>query len=626
MSLSQTRPTALIDFRSPDEGAAAMRLAFGVPRERLQAASLAEVMPLLARVDALARAGAWCVGYVHYEAAGAFDPALKTHAPGADAGPLAAFAVYDAPLEAAEAHAAWAMSRGDSADVQWRAGLPREPFDAAVDRIHCAIADGQVYQVNLTAPLEGTLEGDPLALFAALRRAQPNAYAAFLDITRHDAGEIPGEVVTEKSDLVLSVSPELFFDWREGRLLARPMKGTAARGVDAQDDAAQAERLASSPKERAENLMIVDLLRNDLSRLALPFSVKTPRLFQTEAWPTVWQMSSDVVARTRDGLTLADVFGALFPSGSVTGAPKVQAMRLIEALETGPRGVYCGAVGVVQPGGTATFNVPIRTLSVKRSDKSPGALAAVRCGIGSGITADATAAAEWDEWRHKRAFVDRASEPFELLETLRLQDGRFGDVPAHLDRMEAAARYFGFDSPRAAAQAVLDGLAATPSHAHGAWRVRVLGAPDGTARVEAFELPVLPRPIQVRLARAPLLVADSEFVRFKTTRRAHYDRFAPTEVGVFDTLLWNERLELTEFTRGNVALLIGGRWRTPAARCGLLPGIERARLLRDGRIEEDILTPDDLGRADAVAFFNSLRGWMEADIGAPAAGGTVEFR
>lgn len=220
----------------------------------------------------------------------------------------------------------------------------------------------------------------------ALRRAQPNGYAAFIDTG---------------NEQVLSVSPELFFDWHAGRILARPMKGTAARGATAADDEALAARLRVSPKERAENVMIVDLIRNDLSRIAQPFSVCVPRLFQVEALPTVWQMTSDVQALTRPGTTLADVFTALFPCGSVTGAPKVRAMRMIRELEPHARGVYCGAVGIVQPGGRATFNVAIRTVTLRGP--------AASCGIGSGITADAHADGEWQEWRYKRAFLERVA-------------------------------------------------------------------------------------------------------------------------------------------------------------------------------------------------------------------------
>jgi para-aminobenzoate synthetase / 4-amino-4-deoxychorismate lyase len=592
--MSTSRVTALIDFRSPDDGVAPLRLAFGAPRERLRAQSLDEVAPLLARVDALARAGAWCVGYLCYEAAGAFDEAFETHVPSDPARPLAAFAVYDAPSP----DAFFDEDDDGAATVNWSGGPRRGAFDATIAGILRAIADGEVYQVNATAPLTGSLQGEPRALFAALRRAQPNAYAAYLDFgTGVDAG-----------DRILSVSPELFFDWREGRLLARPMKGTAARGATPDEDAAQAEFLRGAAKERAENLMIVDLLRNDLSRIAEPHSVRVPRLFHTEAWPTVWQMSSDVVATTRPGTTLADVFGALFPCGSITGAPKVRAMRLIRELEPEPRGVYCGAIGVVQPGGAATFNVPIRTLALR----DDGAATQVRCGIGSGITADATAAGEWDEWRHKRAFVDRASRAFELLETLRLEDGVFVDVEAHLARMGEAARHFAFATPFASARIALEGLRA--AHANGRWRVRLLADRAGVARAQAFALAPTREPVRVRLAERPLAGSDGEFVRFKTTHRAHYDAFAPDDEGVFDTLLWNERGELTEFTRGNVALRIGGRWLTPAARCGLLPGIARARLLREDTIEEATLARDDLARAEGVAFFNSLRGWIPARV------------
>jgi para-aminobenzoate synthetase/4-amino-4-deoxychorismate lyase len=587
------RPTALIDFRSPDAGIAPLRLAFGAPRERLRAHAHAEVAPLLARVDALARAGAWCVGHLRYEAAAAFDSAFVAHAPAP--GPLADFAVHDAPLAGADAESAWRPD-DPSATVRWTGGPPRAAFDAAIAEIHRAIRDGEVYQVNFSAPFEGRLEGDARALFRALRRAQPGAYAAMLD-----AGD---------GEILLSVSPELFFSWEDGRLLARPMKGTAPRGADPADDADQAARLRASAKERAENLMIVDLLRNDLSRIAEPFSVAVPRLFEVEAWPTVWQMSSDVAARTRPGATLADVFGALFPCGSVTGAPKVQAMRTIRALESAPRGAYCGAIGVVRPGGGAIFNVPIRTLVLQQD--GGGAPARVRCGIGSGITADATADGEWREWRHKRAFLERASGAFELLETLRLEEGAFPQADAHLARMAQAAAHFGFAPPAAAARAALAGAAL--AHPAGAWRVRLLADADGRARAEAFALAPTASPVRVQLAEAPLEDADGEFVRFKTTRRAHYDAFAPADPAVFDTLLWNARGELTEFTRGNVAVLLDGRWVTPPASCGLLAGIERSRRLRDGTLHEAVVMRGDLARAGGIAFVNSLRGWIGAEL------------
>jgi para-aminobenzoate synthetase/4-amino-4-deoxychorismate lyase len=580
--------SALIDFASPaDPEAPRLRHAFGAPREVLVAHTPAEVRPLLRAVQAHALAGRWCVGYLRYEAAPAFDASLDVHP--AD-GPLAWFGVHDATEPWPE--------NGDDVDapqMRWTGALSRPAFDEALAAIQHAIVDGAVYQVNYTALLRGAFAGAPpvdpyvraRALFSALQRAQPAGYAAFVD-----AG----------SEQVLSVSPELFFDWRERRLLARPMKGTAARGATAEDDVAAAAGLRASAKERAENVMIVDLLRNDMARVAEPFSVRVPRLFHVEPLPSVWQMTSDIEARTRAGCTLEQVFAALFPCGSVTGAPKVSAMRMIRDLEPGPRGVYCGAVGVVQPGGAATFNVPIRTVTLRPD--------AARCGIGSGITADARPEGEWQEWRHKRAFLDRASAPFELLETLALEEGLLRAAPAHLTRMAEAAAHFGYPWAADAVARRLEQLAR--AHPLGHWRVRLLLDRRGGVQAQAHAQDAAPTRVRLQLAPRPLEEADSEFVRFKTTRRAHYDAFAPACAGVFDTLLWNRHGEITECTRGNVALRLDGHWVTPALRCGLLGGVARARLLREGRVAEAVVGVKDLPGVEALAFVNSLRGWIDA--------------
>jgi para-aminobenzoate synthetase/4-amino-4-deoxychorismate lyase len=422
----------LIDFAEPrGDGATRLRVAFGAPSRVLVARTAEEVKPVLEAVQALSREGRWCVGCLRYEAAAAFDPAFAVHA-GEE--PLAWFGVHDAAVPWPDATA------GPVPPVDWQAGLSRAGFDRNIEAIHRAIANGELYQLNYTAPLRAEFRGDARDWFMALRKAQPNGYAAFID-----TGD----------EQVLSVSPELFFDWQDERILARPMKGTAPRGATTAEDEAMALRLRTVPKERAENVMIVDLIRNDLSRVAQPFSVRVPRLFHTEALPTVWQMTSDVEAKVRDGVSLVDVFSALFPCGSITGAPKVGAMRMIRALEPEARGVYCGAVGVVRPGGHATFNVPIRTVTLRGTQ--------ARCGIGSGITADAQADAEWDEWRHKRAFLGQGPSPvssaamdsFELLETLALVDGALRDAPAHLARMQKAAAHFGHAWSEAAATACL---------------------------------------------------------------------------------------------------------------------------------------------------------------------------
>jgi para-aminobenzoate synthetase/4-amino-4-deoxychorismate lyase len=583
------------DPRQPD--GPRLRHAFGRPRELLVAQRPDQVRAVLDAVQAAARQGAWCVGYLRYEAAPAFDAALAVHA--AD-GPLAWFAVHDTALPWPQAEPG---INEKEASVQWQAVLARPAFDAALAEVQRAIAAGEYYQVNFTARMQGVLADgadgkdntSALALFRALQRAQPGGYAAFLD-----TGE----------EQLLSVSPELFFDWRDGQLLARPMKGTAARGATPADDAVQAEALRASLKERAENVMIVDLLRNDMSRVAEPFSVRVPRLFHTQALPAVWQMTSDVEARTRAGCSLADVFAALFPCGSITGAPKVRAMQAIRALEPEPRGVYCGALGLVRPGGlegagvTATFNVPIRTVTLRGQ--------AARCGIGSGITSSATADGEWREWRLKQAFVERASAPFSLLETLALVDGALRDGDLHLARMGEAARHFGYPWDARQAEAALQSLAR--QHAQGSWWVRLLLDAQGRAAADARVLPASPARVRLQLAHRAFEEAQSEFVRFKTTRRAHYEAFAPSAPEVFDTVLWNAEGEITEGTRGNLALLLDGRWVTPPLACGLLPGVGRAQALRGGRLSEAVVRLDDLPRVRGWVFVNSLRGWIDADL------------
>ncbi len=587
----------LIDFCDPHGGLDGLRCAFDAPLHTLVAHTPDQVKPLLDKVNAFSQQGMWCVGYLRYEAATAFDAAFAVHDTD---GPLAWFGVYAQALP----WPAQGLKNDADTKVQWHNTLSRPDFDAHLGHLHEAIAAGEFYQVNYTAALHGEFTGEPLALFTRLQRAQPNGYAAFMDTG---------------VEQVLSVSPELFFDWQPGQaeqrghILTRPMKGTAPRGDTAAEDDALAKALLASPKERAENVMIVDLLRNDVSRIAEPFSVTVPTLFKVQTLPTVFQMVSDVTARTRPGTTLTDVFGALFPCGSITGTPKVQAMRAIKDLESAPRGVYCGAIGVVRPGGHATFNVAIRTVTLRGN--------AATCGIGSGITFDATADAEWKEWQYKRGFLERASAAFELLETLRLENGVFINSIAHIARLSRAARHFGYIFDEIHVRQTLDTLATdalaedvpatTPATV---WRVRLLLAANGQARAEKFILNQPLAHVNIALAAISFESSHSEFTRFKTTRRAHYDAFAPTDPSVFDTLLYNAQGELTECTRGNIALLLDGRWVTPPLHCGLLNGVGREMALKEGRLIEAVVRVDDLPRAQAVAFINSLRGWLDARL------------
>ncbi len=597
-ALPAATPSALIDFSDPRAqspgGGSRLRHAFGTPRQVLQAHTPTQVRPLLDAVEAESRGGAWCVGYLRYEAAVAFDPAFMVHD---TQQPLAWFAVYDETLP-------WTapdLPMPDVIALTWQSLLKRPGFDAALREILQSIARGDFYQVNYTAPVLASLQSEcaqnkpevvALALFHALQRAQAGGYAAYLD-----TGD----------EQIMSVSPELFFDWKNGQLLTRPMKGTAPRGATPEDDLAAANALKASPKERAENVMIVDLLRNDLSRIAEPFSVQVPQLFHTQALPAVWQMTSDITARTRADCSLADVFAALFPCGSITGAPKVQAMRAIHALEPQPRGVYCGALGVVKPGGAAIFNVPIRTVSLRDGW--------AQCSVGSGITAGSVADDEWNEWQHKQAFVRRATTRFELLETLGLHDGHYPKLGAHLARMAQAAQHFAYLWQPERVEAALQALSC--GHPTGAWRVRLLLDAHGRVQTQAYALPATPDCVHLQLASQPLLEAHGEFVRFKTTHRPHYDAFTPTRAEVFDTVLWNAEREITECTRGNLALQLHGQWVTPPLRCGLLAGVGRALALQEGRVVESVVRLDDLPHVTGIAFLNSLRGWVPAKWAAP---------
>lgn len=611
-------PTALLDFPGLEgQDGPRQRWRFERPARWLVAHDPSQVAGLLDAAHALSRQGKWCVGWVAYEAAPGLDPHLPVKAlpPGQ---PYAVWAVFD------EAQP-WSGDEIVPAGTNWSAGPWQADLDDTlaqkrIEQIHDLIRAGEVYQVNLTTQRHAHYEGEPASIWAyfmALRRSQPQGYGLMLDARA--ACRAPGAV--------LSVSPELFFDWDGDTITTRPMKGTAARGLDADADAAAAAHLRTSVKERAENLMIVDLLRNDLSRIAEVGSVKVPSLFDVQALPTVWQMTSTVTARSKPGLTLSEAFRALFPCGSVTGAPKRQAMHHIARLERTARGVYCGAVGLMAPGGRVTFNVPIRTVCIHTLP--PPAPWSAHCGIGSGITLDATPAGEVAEWRAKQAFLTRADSPFQLLESLRIDESRISRLDLHIQRLSGSARHFGWAWNASFEQGVRQALAdLCQAHPEGVHRVRLLVSVDGTVDAQASVLSgpgaitkTGPSPddqasLSVVLADRPMPPAD-DFIRHKTTRRAIYGEFKPPE-GIFDSLLFNAAGELTEFTIGNLALKLDGHWYTPPNSVGLLPGVMRTRSLADGLLTERKLTIADLDRAEGLALLNSVRGWLPVQLTKPS--------
>ncbi|HEX8337669.1 MAG TPA: aminodeoxychorismate synthase component I [Pyrinomonadaceae bacterium] len=571
-------PAAVLDF-ADDCG----RAYFTNPVEIISAHSIDEVRPALRRVERAAAEGFYAVGFVAYEAAPAFDRALAVKRPPADL-PLLWFGVYERPSEVGTATGEYRVSG-------WTPSVGRAEYERNVEAVREAIARGDTYQVNYTLRLRARFGGDDFAFYERLRAAQRTRFGAYINAGRFR---------------VLSASPELFFRRTGGRVETRPMKGTAARGRWKGEDEAAAARLTASEKERAENLMIVDLLRNDLGRVAETGTVKVEELFRVERYPTVLQMTSTVSATLREGVTLDELFAALFPCGSVTGAPKVSTTRFIAALEDSPRGVYCGAVGFVAPGGDAAFNVAIRTVVI---DSETGEAV---YGVGGGVTWDSTPGGEYAEALQKAELLTEDAPDFELLETMRLDESGYRLLEEHLARLGASADYFDVPVDLAGVREVLARHA--ESHADVPRRVRLLVSADGRARVESQPLDELPPgPLRVALALTPVKKSD-RFLCHKTTRRGQYEARRAELPGVFDVLLWNEGGELTEFTNGNVVLELGGERWTPPRECGLLGGTFRAALLRAGQVSERVLTKDDLARAARVWFVNGVRGWVEVSL------------
>jgi para-aminobenzoate synthetase/4-amino-4-deoxychorismate lyase len=469
--------------------------------------------------------------------------------------------------------------------------LDEAGYLAAIRRILGYIAEGDCYQVDFTFPLRFRHYGDPLALYAKLRQAQPVHHGAYV--------QLPDRTL-------LSLSPELFLERHGDRLTTRPMKGTAPRGTDAATDAAYRDELAASEKNRAENLMIVDLIRNDLGRIANLGSVHVDRLFDIEPYPTVWQMTSTVSAEA-PGASLATIFRALFPCGSVTGAPKIRAMQIAAELEPGPRGVYTGTIGYLRPGGDFSFNVPIRTLTLQPD--GTGSL-----GIGSGIVADSDPAGELAECRWKARFVTGLAAEFQLIETLLLDPAGCEPYPlleAHLNRLAASARYFSFqcdaDQVRAALLAHARGLANT-----GPQRTRLLLEKSGNVSITSTAIGPASGKVRVVLARGRIDSHDL-FRQHKTTVRHEYEaelKWLATSPQIFDAIFCNERGELCEGARSNIYLSFDGVLHTPPESSGLLNGVMRRELLREQPmpIVERTLYPSDLKRADALYISNAVRG------------------
>ena len=462
-------------------------------------------------------------------------------------------------------------------------------------------ADGRTYQVNYTYRLRAPFSGDPWSFFMTLARKQPIGYAAYLDIGSH---------------LICSASPELFFRLNGHTVLSKPMKGTAPRGKTLSDDRANMAWLHDSEKNRAENVMIVDMIRNELGRLAEIGSVQVPQLFEIERYPTVLHMTSTVIAQTAASFT--QIVSALFPCASITGAPKIRTMRIIADLETTPRGVYTGAIGYLAPDRaalrTAQFNVAIRTVTIDR------AAGQAEYGVGGGIVWDSDAADEYRECEIKTRVLTSSPIEFELLEALLwtpVIDGTpvagYFLLDRHVARLTDAADYFGFPFERAALIDRLEEVRRSlPAVDH---KVRVALARSGALSITTAAVSDIPRPpVQcVALARNPIDSHDV-FLYHKTSRRTVYERARAERPGCDDVILWNERGEITESCSANVVIDLNGELITPPIESGLLGGTFRSELLEQGQIVERVITIGMWRAARRVYLINSVRKWMDVTL------------
>ena len=588
-------------LRTPFEG---LWRRFSNPGRVLSARNPAGVPRLLEQVDAAVRDGLYAAGFVTYEAAGAFGLPVK------DAGtlPAACFGLFS-PENVESLSRFPAEGRSDAGE--WHPTISHDEYLAAVAAIKDRIAAGDTYQINYTFRLRSAFKGDPRDLMANLYSAQAGPWSGYIDTGPH---------------AICSASPELFFIRNAEKVECHPMKGTAARGWWPAQDLARGEALQQSEKNRAENVMIVDMVRNDLGRVARTGSVAAKPLFAVARYPLQWQMTSRVSADAPEA-TLVELFGAMFPSGSVTGAPKHSAMDIIRELESTPRGVYTGAIGYLSPHGRAHFSVAIRTVVVDRKK------AEAEFGVGSGVVWDSVDRDEYDECLLKAAMLAGSRSPvpgsrfaiagasgpipayvtgeapeFEILETMRWapREG-FALLDRHLDRMAASAACFGFLCDTGELRTVLQDAVLDLRRPA---KVRLLLGYDGTVACEALDLTPLPdRPIRAVLASTPI-DRSNLFLFHKTTRREVHEAAKAGRPEAEAVILWNAEGEVTEATDFNVVVEIEGAKVTPPLDCGLLPGVMREELLERGEIVERRITIAELRAAPRFWLINSVRGWV----------------
>ena len=565
----------IIDFKE-----LGLRYLFTKPIKELKTRDLDQVETLLREVEAYQKAGFYAVGYVSYEAAPAFEKKLAVH----PAPLMGEYLLYFTIHEEVETLPFPEDYEAVDLPANWKEEVEAPAYQKAIETIHHHIRQGDTYQVNYTVQLSQELKADPLAIYNRLVVEQKAHYNAFI---QHD------------DVAILSISPELFFEQEDRLLTTRPMKGTTRRGLTNQADLKEAAWLEADPKNRAENMMIVDLLRNDMNRISEIGSEQVTRLCQVEQYSTVWQMTSTIESRLRPEVDLVQTFQALFPCGSITGAPKISTMEIIQKTEIAPRGVYCGTIGILLPRGKRIFNVAIRTIQMQGTKAIYG--------VGGGITWDSTWEGEYQETKQKSAVLYRQEPRFELLTTGLIHQGELTFLEQHLTRLREASRYFAYpyNEPK-----LLNELQEEIAHLDPRldYRCRIALQKNGTFHLVITELTDLPASyLQVQLTEQKLDLA-TPFTYFKTSQRDHLSQSDHEQIFHLPdgTLL--------ETTIGNLVLEIEGRLYTPPAHLPLLDGIYRRHLLETQQMEEKLLTLNNLTDADHIYACNALRGLYELDF------------
>jgi len=569
-------PTLLFEFNDRYGDKSPKR--FADPERVISAETVEQVEQAFLEVEKALQQGFYAAGFVSYEAAPAFDKALQVHSN--SEWPLVWFGIFHEPVSSE------VSSYSDSFQVSdWLMEGDYSQYKEGISEIKKAIKLGETYQVNYTTRLKADFSGNEYAFYRQLSAAQKSSYSAYINTGTHQ---------------LLSASPELFFRIDDGTITTKPMKGTAPRGRFLAEDEKRKADLLRSEKERSENLMIVDLLRNDLGRIALPGSVRVPELFEVETYPTVHQMTSTIKGQLDDSFSMWEVFQALFPCGSITGAPKVRTMEYIRELERSPREVYCGAIGYMTPEKEAVFNVPIRTVMLNNGTAAYG--------TGGGVTWESTSEGEYEEMHTKAKLLTETVPEFRLLETMRLDDGRISLLPYHLKRVQNSSDYFGFKVDQALLLRKIREI--TTLHREGLHKLRMLVDQEGNHEIECKTLDEFPSALAAELADQPVDEQDP-FLFHKTTHRKVYEKHQKKNKMV---LLWNQKGELTEFIIANLVVKFNGEFYTPPISCGLLSGTYRKQLVEEGKLKERVLRKEELEKYQEIWMINSVRGWVRVHL------------